>query len=95
MGGLNDDDRKINRSAYPVRYCSLGVLAKREEGRMVGIVNAFRLWILRVDQWLKNLSPLGYTTLVLFVAVLFVAAAYFGLVPSKHIWPNPHAIFNW
>jgi hypothetical protein len=38
---------------------------------------------------------MGRTTLVVFLTALFVVAAYFGLLPSKHVRYNPHAIFNW
>jgi hypothetical protein len=62
---------------------------------MADIMKALRLWLLRVDEWLKNLSPVGRTTLTVFLAALLIGAAYFGLLPGKHIWPNSHAIFNW
>jgi hypothetical protein len=58
-------------------------------------MNALRLWLLRSNEWVRNLSPKGRTTLVVFLTVLFMVAIYFGLLPSKHAHPNPHALYNW
>jgi len=57
-------------------------------------MDALRLSLLRANQWLGTL-PARKATLVLAVMVLLVVAAYFGLLPRKHVWDNPHAILNW
>jgi hypothetical protein len=56
---------------------------------------AMRLWSLRLDQRIGALSPLGKTAVVAALIVLLFLAGFFGLLPSKHLRYNPHAIFNW
>jgi hypothetical protein len=48
-------------------------------------MDVFRVWILRSVEWLEGLSPAGRMMLVITLTALFVTAAYFGLLPSKHV----------
>jgi hypothetical protein len=59
------------------------------------MIDALRLRVLRFNEWLEDLSPLGRATLVMALAALLIVASYFGLLPRKHVHYNPHAVFNW
>lgn len=62
---------------------------------MADMMDALRLWALRVDEWLGDLPPFGKANLAAAILASLLLAAYFGLLPSKRVHYNPHAIFNW
>jgi hypothetical protein len=66
-----------------------------ESDSMAGTMDALRLRILRFGEWLEGLSPLGRAALEITLLASLIVAAYFGLLPSKHVHYNPHAVFNW
>ena len=56
---------------------------------------AMKLRLLRFGEWVNELSPAGRGVLLAMVWILFMLAAYFGLLPSKHLYDNRHALFSW
>lgn len=59
------------------------------------INDAIRLQLLRFDEWIGDLSPGGRRIFIATGVALLLLAARYGLIPSKHIHYNPHALFNW
>jgi hypothetical protein len=59
------------------------------------ISDAVRLLGLRLDEWLGELSPGGRRVLIAAMIAVLILAAHYGLLPSKHRYYNPHAVFNW
>lgn len=56
---------------------------------------ALQLKTLQFGEWIEDLSPWGRRLLILALILLLAVAAYFGLLPRKHLYPNRHAVFNW
>ena len=63
------------------------------------ISDAIHLQMLSLGEWinerLERLSPGGKRILLAMLIALFVLAARYGLLPSKHTHYNPHALFSW
>jgi hypothetical protein len=59
------------------------------------MLDQIRLALLRSNQWVGDLSSGGRAVLLIIGMVLLIVVMYFGLLPSKHIHYNPHAIFSW
>ena len=63
------------------------------------ISDAIHLRMLRlgewINEWLEGLSPGSKRMLLVVLIALFVLAARYGLLPSKHTHYNPHALFSW
>jgi hypothetical protein len=63
---------------------------------MLSRINAaISVLVLRTDEWIGELSPGSRRMLIATLLVLLTLAAWFGLLPTKHLYNNPHALFNW
>ena len=59
------------------------------------ISDAMNLQLLRLGEWISDLSPGGRRLLFAAAVGLLLLAARFGLIPGRRGRYNPHALIHW
>jgi hypothetical protein len=59
------------------------------------INDAINLQLLRLGEWIEELSPGGRRIFIAAMVALLLLAGYYGLIPSRRGRYSPHALIHW